>query len=391
MRLFSALFLLVAVAGLAFGFWRYQRPLPVLAGEAVIQNPPDAQKVKLAWPSYGQAAVGAVGYGVLDSHDVKGPVPIASIAKVITALSILKEKPLSSGQPGPTITLTAADAKLYHDYLAKDGSVVPVAAGQRISEYQALQAMMLPSANNIADTMAKWVFGSVSEYTDYANQFAVKLGMTQTTVADASGFSPKTVSTAKDLVILGEAALKNPVLAEIVGQSEAQFPGVGTIHNVNYLLGTNGIIGIKTGNTDQAGGCYLFGAKHIIDGQPVTIVGAVLGAQQRVLAMQDSRKLISSASSGFQTQTVLHSGQLAGRYKVPWGGSVEAVSTSEIKQLTWIGQTAVLDTNLKQIQPPMNQGADVGSVKTVSGHEKSAAVVLKQSVGSPPWTWRIFH
>jgi D-alanyl-D-alanine carboxypeptidase (penicillin-binding protein 5/6) len=386
---FFLLFLLIAVIG--FGYWRYQRPLPQLQPQAVLANQPASQPLKINWPTYGQAAVGAVGYGVLDSHKATNPVPVASIAKVITALSVLKEKPLSMGQQGPVIIMTAADAKLYADYLAKNGSVVPVAAGEHVSQYQALQAMMLPSANNMADTMAKWAFGSMENYLDYANQLVQQLGMTQTTVADASGFSPKTVSTSKDLVLLGEAALNNPVLASIVSQKQAEFPGVGTIHNVNYLLGVDGILGIKTGNTDEAGGCYLFGAKRTIAGKPVIVVGAVLGAEQRLLAMEDSRGLLKIIDSGFALITSVQKNQVVGRYTMPWGGSAEAVSTSDIKQLAWKGRDLSVDTNLTPLRAPQTPGSDAGSIKTVSGPASSVRVILSQPIKEPSWTWRILH
>jgi D-alanyl-D-alanine carboxypeptidase (penicillin-binding protein 5/6) len=382
--------LLIIIAG-GVGYWRYQRPLPQLQAQVVFTNPPASQPVKIPWPSYGQAAIGAVGYGVLDTHETAKPSPTASIAKVVTALSILKEKPLSPGQQGPVITMTAADAQLYADYLAKNGSVVPIAAGQRISEYQALQAMMLPSANNMADTMAKWAFGSMDNYIAYANQFVQQLGMTQTTVADASGFSPKTVSTAKDLVLLGEAALENPVLAGIVKQKQAQFPGVGTIHNVNYLLGVDGIIGIKTGNTDEAGGCYLFGAKRTVEGKSVTVVGAILGAEQRILAMQDSRELLKVVDSGFALATAVQKNQVVGRYTIPWGGSAEAIAIGDIQQLSWKGRELTLDTNLTPLRAPQTQGAAAGTVKAVSGPANSVGVILSQPITAPSWTWRILH
>jgi D-alanyl-D-alanine carboxypeptidase (penicillin-binding protein 5/6) len=391
MSKFKFLLILLLISVLGFGCWRYQRPLPELQAQAVFTNPPTVQPIKIPWPSYGQSAIGAVGYGVLDTHNTNRPTPTASIAKVVTALAILKEKPLSPGQQGPVITMTQADAQLYMDYLAKDGSVVPVAAGQQINEYQALQAMMLPSANNIADTMAKWAFGSVEAYVVYANQLVQQLGLTQTTVADASGFSPKTVSTAKDLVLLGEAALENPVLAGIVKQKQAEFPGVGTIHNVNYLLGVNGIIGIKTGNTDEAGGCYLFGAKRTIEGKSVTVVGAILGAKQRVLAMQDSSGLLDVVDGGFAMATMVQKNQVVGRYAIPWGGSAEAVTNGDIQQLAWKGRDVSVETDLTQLRAPQSQGAAAGKVKTISGPDKSVEVVLSQSITSPSWTWRILH
>ena len=383
--------LVLSISLLAVGFWLYQRPLPAIRAEVIIPIQKTSEAIKLPWPSYGQAALGAVGFGVLERNNSSKPVPIASIAKVITALAVLKEKPLQNGQQGPLITITEADVQLYRDYLAKDGSVLPVSAGQQITQYQALQAMLLPSANNIADTTVVWAFGSVDKFIDFANQFVKSLGLKQTQVADASGFSPKTVSTAEDLVFLGEAILKDPVLSNIINQSGANFPGVGTIRNVNWLLGTDGILGIKTGNTDEAGGCYLFGAKRTITGQNVTVIGAILGAPTRDIAMGDSRSLIQSADNGFEIVTAVKANQSVARYNLPWGGSLEAVAVNEMKLLNWKGKNVVLDTNLSDIQAPKTQNFSVGSIKSVSGGSKSVPVVLKQSAIAPSWTWRIFR
>ncbi|MDB5181947.1 MAG: peptidase D-alanyl-D-alanine carboxypeptidase 1, D-alanyl-D-alanine carboxypeptidase, partial [Candidatus Saccharibacteria bacterium] len=118
---------------------------PVISGQVNVHIP---------WPTVGQAAFGADGYGLLATHNEQKPAPTASVTKVITALSVLEKMPLKKGDSGPMITLTDKDVAIYNKYVAKDGAVVPVTAGEKISEYQALQAMMLPSANNIADTTA---------------------------------------------------------------------------------------------------------------------------------------------------------------------------------------------------------------------------------------------
>jgi D-alanyl-D-alanine carboxypeptidase (penicillin-binding protein 5/6) len=381
---------MVLVLGIAG--WLYQRPLPAVSAEVVIPQSTSTTSVDLPWPTYGQAAIGAVGYGVLEKNNASTPVPIASITKAITALAILEEKPLQAGQSGPLITITERDLQLYRDYLAQNGSVLPFNAGAQVSQYQLLQAMMLPSANNIADTAAIWAFGSLNNYVNFANLFVKELGMKQTTVADASGFSPQSTSTAEDLVLLGNAALQNPLLAEIINQKEAVFPGVGIAHNVNHLLGVDGIIGIKTGNTDQAGGCYLFGAKRTVAGQPVTVIGAVLGAPTRNIAMEDSRKLIQSVDAGFELITAVRKNQEVGHYEMPWGASVTAVSANELRVLKWKGDPLVTDTDLSSLMSPKNQGVKVGSIKAQNGDSsKSVSVVLAEPVSEPSLTWRIFR
>lgn len=388
----SGFILLILVLLLGIGGWLYQRPLPTIQAEVIVAASNVSSPIDLPWPGYGQAAFGALGFGVLEKKNVTQPVPIASIAKAITALSILEEKPLDLNQQGPNITISEADVQLYRNYLAKNGSVVPFNVGQQISQYQALQAMLLPSANNAADTTARWAFGSVENYVNYANLFVKKLGMKQTTVADASGFSANTVSTAEDLVILGEAVLKNPALAEIVNQSEAILPGVGPVANVNWLLGQDGILGIKTGNTDEAGGCYLFGAKRMVDNESVTVIGAILGAPDRNVAMSDSRLIIQAANAGFEHVTAISENQVVGRYRLPWGDSVEAVAANDLKVLNWKGDVPLTDIDLTNLAVPKNQKAVVGSVKAGNGtNTRSVSVTLGETAPEPSLIWRLFR
>jgi len=255
--------------------------------------------VKLSWPKTGEAAIGVVGKGVLETHGEQTDRPTASTAKLITALTVLKKYPLQPGQNGPVLTMSRSDINLLITYDELDGSEIgKVVVGEKLSEYQMLEAMMLPSANNMADSLAVWAFGSLADYQIAAAQTVKSLGMASTTVgSDASGLSPDTLSTAHDLVLLGEAAMQNPVLAEIVSKSSVDdFPLIGTIENTNTLLGQDGIVGVKTGNSDEAGGVFVFAAKYNDDsGKEQIIVGAVQGLPDLEKALQAAKTLLKSA------------------------------------------------------------------------------------------------
>jgi D-alanyl-D-alanine carboxypeptidase (penicillin-binding protein 5/6) len=201
-----------------------------------------------------------------------------------------------------------------------------------MSEYQALSAMLLPSANNVADSLAIWAFGSLQSYLTAASQEIQGLGLTSTVVSsDASGFNPATVSTAHDLVLLGEDAMQNPVIAQIVGQSEANLPVVGEVKNVNTLLGQSGIVGIKTGNTDQAGGVYIFAATdNLYQNYPVTIVGAIQGSPNLQDALSGTIPLLVSAESNFRITTAVSGGQSVGYYNIPWSKPISIIASQNL-------------------------------------------------------------
>ncbi len=392
MAVLIILVLLIALGGeLVYG--RLQAPLPSLTAQIIAHSLTSPASTTLNWPNYGQSAIGAAGYGVLAANGVQKAVPTASIAKLITALAVLRVKPLSGSQAGPTLTLGAKDVDLYYSYVAKDGSVVQVEDGELITEREVLQAILLPSANNLADSLAIWAFGSLTAYANYANAMLTQLGLTHTHVgSDASGFAPDSISTATDLVRLGELSIASPVIAGIVSQSTANLPLVGVVNNVNWLLGTAGINGLKTGNSDQAGGAFLFSAAYQVPGSgKITIVAAILGATGLLQAMRSAPPLLTSAQTAFSTSVALAAGQAVGVYHVPWGNDVTAVTAKAVTALAWQGQSLEQPkVQLTTAQANAATGTAVGTVRFgTSG--KPSSVVLSRAIPAASIWWRLPH
>lgn len=348
-----------------------------------------------AWPDYGkkgQAAIGTLGGSVLAVHGNIHAAPIASIGKMMTALSVLQAKPLKPGQQGPTITITRQDQKKYDWYYVRDGSLAAIKVGEKISEYKALEAMLLPSANNFAYTLARWAYGSIDNYTAYANNYAAQLGLTDSHFVDASGFNPGTVSSATDLVKLGQLVMQNPILSKIVAKHSAVVPVAGKIYNVNWMLASDkSVVGIKTGNTEQAGGCMLFAAKDKVGDKNVIIIGAVMGAPKLNNALADSLKLLHSVQANLHYKTIVQQGQVVGRYKTAWGKSADVIAAQPIKVLTMPGAAKTPPTiDLKPLGLPAQAGSVVGQVKLGSGANATAVnAKLKSSIPAPSWSWRL--
>jgi D-alanyl-D-alanine carboxypeptidase (penicillin-binding protein 5/6) len=299
--LFAGLSSVILLLFCGYGVASFGKDTSMPSVETIPSQATLAEDVQLAWPAVGQAAVGSVEDGLLArSSDNEELRPTASMAKVITALAIMEKQPFELGQAGQTYTITAKDIESLLANIAEDGSVQPLLIGMELTQYQAMQRMLIASDNNMADMLAERIFGSKEAYVSYAQDMLQRMGLSRTVVADASGFSPATVSTPSELVAIGIAALKNPVIAEIVSQPQVEIPGIGIIKNTNQLLGTDGVIGIKTGTTDEAGHCLLFAARYAAkDGQKVTIVGVIMGEKDATSLYSDSRKLLASAKQGF--------------------------------------------------------------------------------------------
>lgn len=251
----------------------------VLAMAALSLIPSAQAATRSAWPASGQTAL-----SIDDASNIEsaGPAdtarPIASVAKVMTAYVVLRDHPLRGLDQGQVITVSAADAADYRHAVRNDESTAAVRAGERLTERQALEAMLLPSANNVARMLARWDAGSVEAFTVRENRTAASLGMTHSRYTDPSGLSQSTVSTAPDQLRLARAALEVPVFAQIVAERQARVPVAGTVHNTNQLLGHDGVIGVKTGYTSHAGACLVFAAAFTgPDGSRHMIYGATLG------------------------------------------------------------------------------------------------------------------
>ena len=393
-RVIAWMLLLITLAGA----YNYLRPLPALTVTPLPPLTQESTNATMPWPSDAVAAIGAVGYGVLASSQTEEKtIPTASLAKVITALAVLKEKPLVLNQQGPTITLTQEDVQSYNDYYAKGGSITLVANGEKITQYQALQSILLPSSNNMADTLAKWAFGSLEGYSTYANNYVKQLGLKHTTVGtDASGLSPTTVSTPSDLVKLGEIALQHPVIAQIVAQPNANVPVAGTIPNVNRLLGHEGVNGIKTGNSDEARGCIMFSANYeVAPGHHVTILGVVMAAPSVNSAIADSLPLLRTAKQYFSVESIVRAGESFGTVYVPWAANstVHALAQHDSSAVTWqrsVSPVAVRSAPLLKI--PAKAGDIAGSIGLQGGtSETTIPLQIDRPVEKPGFWWRLIR
>jgi serine-type D-Ala-D-Ala carboxypeptidase (penicillin-binding protein 5/6) len=230
----------------------------------------------IVWPAHGQAAI-QIGRSRMQAGPDQHNAPIASVAKVMTAYLVLRDHPLQRGDDGPAIMLTDEDVADTERRRRQEESVVPVAAGMALTEREALQALLLPSANNIAAVLARWDAGSVEAFVARMNATARSLGMAHTRYSDPSGYDDATVSTAVDQLRIVNRAMRVPVFAGIVATRSATLPFAGTVRNTNTLLGHNGFVGVKTGSDDAAGGCFAFRAIRRVHGKRTMITGVVLG------------------------------------------------------------------------------------------------------------------
>ncbi|ALC29372.1 serine hydrolase [Streptomyces sp. CFMR 7] len=385
---------LVLLLLIIFAIVQVMRPLPEPALKLTAKPTYafEGGDTKLSWPGQGQSAVMVDGVGSLGSEGAQKSAPIASVAKVMTAYVILKEHPLKGDEQGETIT---ADQKAEDESKNADESVAPLKNGQKLSQRQMLQLLMIPSGNNAARLLARWDAGSEDAFVDKMNDAAKDLGMTDSTYTDPSGLDKATVSTATDQLKLAQAVMKNDVFRTIVDMPEVEIEGIdGKIYNNNTLLLQPGVSGIKTGSSTPAGGNLLWSANTKVDGKVLWIYGAVMGQQAgtgRVydslsLSLTNSLKLIKDAQQAVTSATVVKKGDVVGYVDNGFGAQTPVVATKDLKAVGWPGLEVELKVtdNGKGIGHEAKAGSEVGMVTVGTGTGKvTAPVVLQDDLTEP--------
>jgi D-alanyl-D-alanine carboxypeptidase (penicillin-binding protein 5/6) len=392
MRLRVGIVLLLLVFGLAA--WNYLRPIPAVAATGTLAPTETIAGTApaLPWPSRGTGAVSVQGLGFIASSGGEQPIPAASVTKVMTALVILEDKPLKKDEQGPTITLTDADVAFYDADLANKESVVEVRAGEQLTQLQALQGMLIPSANNLAETLARWDAGSVQAFVTKMNQKATALHLANTKFADTSGASPGSVSTPTDLVQLGIAAMKQEVFAQVVAMGQAQLPVAGIVYSVDRVLGQSGIIGIKTGSGLNSGANFLFAASVAVDGHQITIYGCVMGQPTLDIAFASAKSLIGALQAALHVRRVLARNQKIATYVTPWGAQSDLVSSVDVDLVEWPGMVLRqrLDSKTIVVDKPIAASTPEGNVHMVLGdYNLDVPLVTADPLFPPGRLWRL--
>jgi D-alanyl-D-alanine carboxypeptidase (penicillin-binding protein 5/6) len=271
--------------------------------------------------------------------------------------------------------------------------------------------LLLPSADNIAESLAVWASGSRTAFIAKMNAAAAAMGMHSTHFADPSGISTKTVSTASDLVLLAKAVIANPTLADLVAVQQARLPGGVVLHNLDVMLGKDPTwLGIKTGWTGAAGGCLLFAARDTFGTTPavsLTVFGAVLGQPPEQASDPAHPELggafaaaENAAVAVFNSYSAVDLNQamptISATVGTAWGDSAQGdLLPNPGTDVVLIRSGAMLRFSVTTAVPsvPFERNAIVGHVTGVLNATTSITwrVVATSGINAPSWTWKLFH
>ena len=229
---------------------------------------------------------------IIWAHNQDLPLPPASTAKILAALVVLDHSRTSD-----VVTIPA-------EALRVSGATTQLRAGEELSVGDLLHAMLLGSGNDAATALALHTSGSTENFVQRMNHKAHTLGAVRSRFFNPTGMPhANQVTTAHDLALITKTALENSEFRKIVGKRAYRwrsFRWHGTIQNSNKLLSSySGAIGVKTGNTREAGYCLVAAAQR--DGQ--TYIAVVLKSREEAV-WRDARQLLDYGFKNSSPETM---------------------------------------------------------------------------------------
>ncbi len=366
---------------------------------AVVAGVSPGRLAALPWPATGGGAVGLAGVGLVAAGGDSNAVPIASVTKMMTADIVLADHPLAGRSGGPEIRMTQQDVDINYEDELRDESNVPVSDGEKLTERQVLQGLLVHSANNLADTLARWDGGSVPAFVARMNREAASLGLTNTRFADPSGYDPGSVSTPGDLVRLASVCMGNPAFRSIVDEPSVTLPVAGLVQNYVSAIGRDGVVGIKSGFTNWSQGVVVLAAVRNAGGLPVTVLAAVTGQGgiDPLGSAQDvALRLINALTPLLSEDTIVHQGDEYGQIRVPWQrGGVPVTTAKGISLASWPGAVPSISVKLNVHRlrcGTLDSGQRIGTVTgAIGGSGASVPLIVRSAVPCPAIRWRLAH
>lgn len=394
---------IIAVIIVILGVVQIVRPVPrpAIANELATQHTISGSKPSMPWPTGSvQSDAEVAGIGSWSQHGPAGSKPIGSLAKLMTVYLVLKAHPLTVGKSGPSLTVSAQDVQLYQHDASTSQSVMAVSTGEKLSEFTLLEGTLIPSGNNIATMLADWMANTPANFAKEMNQTAAQLGLAHTHYHGPVGLDPATVSTAQDQMNLAAILMKNPVFRQIVAKPQLSVPGQAhPDYNYNYLIGHQGIIGVKTGSITQSGGCVVLAKKVTVGGKTFTVYSSVLGqpavdkSGQVWAALNAANRLLKAAANAVGSHIVIAQGQKVAEVKVPWQAAIPVVTTQPVTFLGWPGLHYTTHVSLKlPNEAVIPAGTVVGTLSANLGSQTvSVPVKTAQALTKPTLRYRLLR
>jgi D-alanyl-D-alanine carboxypeptidase (penicillin-binding protein 5/6) len=343
-----------------------------VGGAAPPQQPPqpDASAWLVENPATGE---------VLTEHDQYQQLPIASITKLMTVLVVLDRERLDDVvRVDPRAPRAGQES-------------VGLRPGQLLTVRDLLKGALIQSANDAADALALSVAPDYGAFSYLMNQKAQQLGLTESHFVRPDGLdAPGEYSSARDVTKLALAAMRIPVVRDLVGERTDTLADGYVVHTWNDLLGmVPGVFGVKTGHTSRAGWSQV--AADRVGG--VTIYATILGSPSQQQRDDDLTQLLVWGLSRYRTVTAISTARTYATAKLPYGrAALGLVATKPLLEVVRLGHPLTERVVAPTIVSlPVARGQVLGRVEVWDGRRLLASrpLVASRSVPLPSVAGRL--
>jgi D-alanyl-D-alanine carboxypeptidase (penicillin-binding protein 5/6) len=300
----------------------------------------------LPWPSQASAALAVPQLSVVAASPGQVRKPIASLTKMMTTWVVLQDLPLTFGEKGRCLVVNANDVAMYNYDVATDQSSAKIALNEKLCEGTLLRGMLVHSAGDYAQLLLSLMGVSESRFVATMNTDAKALGLTRTHYVDFTGISPGDTSTAQDQTTLAvDLMTSESIVRQIVVLGEVKLPVAGVVVSYTPFEGQYGVVGVKSGYTNPAGGCDVMAVNVPINNTVITLYIAVLGvhggdaidrAGEDALVLAQSLKSKIKVEANSTGRTVMWTG---------WPGYSTATTTTSTTSTTTTTTTVATSTS----------------------------------------------
>jgi serine-type D-Ala-D-Ala carboxypeptidase (penicillin-binding protein 5/6) len=378
---------IVLLALLTFYGYLAANVTPIYTVARTYPNKVNAQETPITWP---QSGVASVGYSEADGQIIASnggdtQLPVASTIKVLTALVVLERKPLGPREQGERIYFNNADVEMTNRIIAEGGAYYPITNGMSISYHQAIELLLIGSANNISEKLAIWAFGGLKEYTEAANLYLRANGMLDTIPSDPSGLLPTTKSTAQDMLKISLKAMELPVIREIVRMDKTDVNGIVITSTNRLLVDSTSYNGLKTGYTPEAGYCMIVTRSGTFNSKDYTFVAVVLGQPNRDSSFAQASRLVNLLYDGTTNQVILPAGSRVADIVAPWGAETRVVNRTALEGYRYPTETVEVEVGIEPLEFA-EKSTTVGSARY---RDRDVDVILDADLPQPSIWWRL--
>ena len=280
----------------------------------------------------------------------------ASITKVMTLL--LTFEALEAGKLSLDQELTASAHAA-----SMGGSDIWLEEGERMTVDDLLKATVIMSANDAAVVLAEAVSGSEEAFVARMNERAGELGMEDTVFKNCNGLDEEGhLTSAYDVAVMSRALLAHEKIRDYtLTWMDSVRNGETQLVNTNKLIRSyQGITGLKTGTTGQAGSCISATAQR----EGMELIAVVLGAESTDLRFQDAKALLDYGFAGWKTVTPETPFLQPAAVEGGMAQTVEVAAGEMPSLLLQAGEEAQVETvvQLEPVKAPVEQGQELGRI-----------------------------